>query len=196
MRTRQVALGAVLAVSIFMLPGCHRAAMDMSDWQAPQRPAALDALNMFVGTWEGTANVKMVGAPEVVVSKGAETLSWEADGWVLVDHMEYAMGDGEEKMRGVGFWVWDPKAEEYRMWFANSSGETSEGLATYAPDSRTWHFKACTRNSPLGKATFGEGKAVFVDDNTQQWTWTEWTRSWWFFKHKVMELEGTSHRKG
>jgi hypothetical protein len=48
------------------------------------------------------------------------------------------------------------------------------------------------RNSNTGEVTCGEGTTKFVDNNTMEWTYTEWDS--WKLK-KMMDMKGTSKRR-
>jgi hypothetical protein len=182
----------VIALMAVVFVGCQQPKIDMSEMmKAPARPAELDHLEMLVGRWEGDAEMKVVGCDEVMTGEGVETVSWDADKWLLVSHFEYKMGDGDP-MKGIGITRWDPKAKKYCGWSADNFGYTSIGSGTYDEATRTWHFKGKSHNPMTGEKSVGEGKAVMVDDDTQEWTWTEWDP--WKLR-KLMELKGTSHRK-
>jgi hypothetical protein len=190
-RSRIIGAG-LAAVVAAMLIGCQQPQVDMAEMvKAPPRPAELDRLDMLVGAWEGTAEMKVVGSDEVVTSKGVETISWDADKWVLLSHFQYAMGDDEE-MKGLEIWTWDAKAGKYRIWSFDNSGYCESGTATYDEETRTWHFKGKSRSTVTGESFVGKGSAQMVDDNTQEWNYTIWDG--WKLR-KLMEFKGTSRRK-
>ena len=183
-----VGLAAVLAV---MLMGCQKQ-IDMAEMmKTPPRPVELDQLEMLIGTWEGTAEMKVAGSDEVMTSEGVETYSWDADKWVLVSHFEYKTGD-ENAMRGLAIWTWDAKAKKYRTWSFDNSGYQDSATAKYDQETRTWHFKGKSRNTVTGKSSVGKGSAQMVDDDTQEWNYTVWDG--WKLR-KLMEFKGTTHRK-
>jgi len=180
-------VAALLAV---LLVGCQKP--DLSEMmKLPQRPAELDRLDRLVGTWEGTAELKMAGSDEVMTSEGIETASWDADKWLLVSRFEYEMGD-EGKMKGTGVMMWDAKAKKYRIWSFDSLGECESGTATYDEETKTWHFKSKGRNLLTGETYVGKGTSKAVDDDTHEWQYTMWD-GWKFMK--FMEMKGTSRRR-
>lgn len=180
-----VTVTALLAV---LLVGCQQpGGMTM---EAPERPAELNHLDMFVGTWEATGEATKPGSEETVKIHGTETVEWDADKWVLVSHYDYSIG--EKEMCGVDIMRWDPKAKKYCGWSVDNHGGTSTGTGTYDEATHTWHFKGKSHNPFTGKSHVGEGTGKMVDDNTQEWTWTRW--DCWKLK-KLMEGKSTSRRK-
>lgn len=191
MMTKRNCLSAtILAVSIGLLAGCMpKYTIEELKKMMPERPVELDKLEMFIGDWEFTSEMKMAVLDEVLKGKGTSTTEWTLDKRYIVEHAEYDMGE-LGKMKGAGLWTYDPKAKKYRTWWFDSHGETGHGTATYCEETKTWKFKARGR-SPWGK-TIGKGTATFVDDNTVEWTWTQWDGSGLF---KTMEMTGTNKRK-
>ena len=182
-------LAAVLAA---MLIGCQQPQSDLAEvMKPPPRPAELDQLDMFIGTWEGTGEVKAAGSDEVVTSEGVETYSWDADKWVLVSRFEYTMGD-EDDMRGLAIWTWDAKAKKYRIWSFDNGGYCESASAKYDQDTKTWHIKGKSGNTVTGEKFVGKGSYKMVDADTQEWNYTVWDG--WKLR-KLMEFKGTSHRK-
>lgn len=190
-RIRLTGIAAIGLVALALF-GCQAKPMDMDQaMKPPPRPAELDRLEKLVGVWVGDATMKMHGSPDFMTSHGVETVSWEADGWVLISRFKYSMGD-EDKMSGMGIWTWDPKAKKYRMWHFDSLGGSGVGTMTYDEEDDTWYFEGQGHNPYKGEKTVGEGWSKFTDANTQEWHWTEWGP--WKLK-KIMEGEGVSRRK-
>jgi hypothetical protein len=180
-------LGALLAVA---LVGCQKP--DLSEMmKRPQRPAELDRLDSLVGTWQGTAELKVAGSDDVMTSTGTETVSWDADRWMLVSDFEYEMGDNGT-IRGMGVTMWDAKAKKYRLWSFDNFGECESGTMTHDEETKTWHFKSKGRNLVTGEKYVGEGTSKMVDGDTQDWNFTIWDG--WKLR-KLMEISGTSQRK-
>ena len=191
MHIRITVIGAVALLAIG-LTGCQQP--NFSEMMAPpERPVELDRLAMFVGQWEGTCEGTMTGCEEAMKSKGTSEAKWDADRWVLVERMEYTMGEGkdETKMAGICVWSWDARAKKYRMNCYDNFGTCGTGMATYDEDTRTWHMTNKGRYAD-GTAVVGEGTTVMVDENTMEWNYTEWD-SWKLTK--FMEMEGTIHRR-
>lgn len=185
-------VASVITLLAVGLVGCQQPETDLSEMmKAPPRPAELDQLDVLVGTWEGTAELKMAGSDEVMTSQGIETVSWEADKWLLVSRYEYQMGD-EGVMKGLSVMTWDPKAKKYCSWGFDNYGYRGTATMTYDAATKTWHFKGKSANPLTGEKSIGKGSSVMIDDNTQEWSWTE--RDSWGLK-TLMEIKGTSRRK-
>lgn len=189
--TRARIAGPALVLAAAVAGGCHKG-VDLSEMmKPPARPAELERLGMFVGTWEGTGEMRMPGSDEVLTGKGTSRYAWDADKWLLVERGEYMMGE-HGPMLGMGIWSWDAKARKYRMsWFDNYGGIGS-GTATYDEPTRTWRMKSRGYYSTTGHKSVGEGTIRMVDDATMEWTFTEWDS---LKLMKFMEMKGTSRRK-
>jgi hypothetical protein len=173
-----------------MLAGCMPTlTVEKLKEQMPERPVELDKLDMFIGQWEATSEMKMCVLEEPLTGIGTTTVSWGLDRRYLVEQGEYDMGE-LGKMEGTGYWTYDPKSKKYRTWWFDSYGASGQGTAKYCEKSRTWKFKAKSRGF-MGKS-IGKGTATFVDDDTIEWTWTERDGTGLF---KVMEITGTNKRK-
>ncbi|UCE59693.1 MAG: DUF1579 family protein [Phycisphaerales bacterium] len=179
-----------LTCSCLLLTGCMpKFTIEDIKNMTPERPVEIDKLEMFVGTWETEAEMNMSGLDEVLTGTGVGTMSWKADKRYLVEESEFDMGE-LGKMSGMGMWTYDPKSRKYRNYWFDSHGSVGRGTSKYCEESRTWYTKATSRG-PWGK-TKGKGTTKFVDDNTIEWSWTEWDGSGLF---KVMDVSGTSRRK-
>ena len=187
---RTLSLACLASVAALVLTGCMKK-LDIQTMKEmkPERPAELDLLNMMVGDWTNTAEIRIRGLDEVLRGTGKSHTAWEADGWCLVERSEFDMGE-LGKMSGIGIWTWDPKIKKYRNWWFDSRGESSAGTATYDEETRTWRMKSRGR-SPHGRTT-GRGTVTRVDDDTMEWNWTEWDG---LKLIKFAEYSGTSRRK-
>jgi hypothetical protein len=187
MRAWNLGVGVVLFSAA--LAGCQKP--DMSEMmQAPARPAEMERLAQFVGTWEVTGTMKMAGSDESTTGQGTSTVGWGADGWVLVEQMEYTMGQ-DQKMHGTGVWWWDGQAKVYRNQWYDSFGSVGEGTIRWDDDAQTWRMKGKSCSSVDGSRTVGEGWIRFEGPNRQNWHWTEWNS--WKTK-KLFEMDGVSKR--
>jgi len=158
----------------------------------PERPAALDKLNMLQGEWENAGEFKMMGVDEILKTKGTSQLTWESDGWYLVEHSEFEMGE-MGKMKGIGIWTWDPKHEKYLTWWFSDWGDHLSGMVTYNELTHTWTTKA--RGTGMMGSTVGRGTIKIVDDDTMSWTWSEWP-AWDVLRlFKVLDMKGLNKRK-
>jgi hypothetical protein len=191
--TRKSLLWSVIAAGwCITLTGCmpKMSAEDMKNMR-PARPAALDRLNMLLGTWETSADITVAGMDEPMKGTGTGTSTWESDGWVLVERSQFEMGE-MGRMHGMAVWTWDEKAKVYRTFWADSMGESDVGTARYNEKTKTWHMKS-SGSGPMGKSR-GFGTAKVIDDKTMEWHWVE--RAGPFGMFKAMEMTGTSKKKG
>ncbi|MCC7291014.1 MAG: DUF1579 family protein [Phycisphaerales bacterium] len=190
MRGWKQAMCASAFVAVSAITGCQQKAASMEDMmQPPPRPAELDKLNVFVGTWESTGEMRMAGSDEVMQHKGTNTVSWDCDNRVLFERFEASM-EGESPFKGIGVWSYDSGSGRYRIYWFDSFGSTNTGWATHDEKTDTWHFKG--QGNMGGKTSVIEGTARMIDKNTMEWSHIEWDS--WKLK-KMMEMKGTSRRK-
>ena len=177
------ALGAVGLV------GCGPK-MDKDAMQSmkPERPAQLTMLDRFVGEWKGTGEMTMAGSDEVMHSTGTSKMSWGLDKMVLIENSEYKMGD--DTMMGMGTWTWDKKHNRFHTTWVDSWGSYGSGYAKYNDDKDCWTMRG-TSTGCMGTTT-GKGTMKFLDNNTMEWTWSEYCC---LGLMKVMEMKGTSTRQ-
>lgn len=174
------------------LCGCEDKKMDMADMTAPPRPAELDRLNDFVGTWKGETKITMFnGKDQVMISEGVNHAEWCCDGRFMVEHFEGTFGEGQA-MTGIGIWTWDEKAGKYRTWWFDSFGSASTGEAEYDEEDGEWELTGKGRNLITGDTTSGEGEIRVLGDNTLEYHFTEWDA--WRLK-KIMQMKGSSRRQ-
>jgi hypothetical protein len=180
-------LGAFAPV---MLTGCMPK-MTIEEMKAmrPERPAELSRLDQFVGNWVGKGEAKMAGIETPMTTSGRSEVQWGLDGWMLVEHGTYSMGELGE-MNFHSFMTYDIKGRKYRSAWADSMGGYGTGTLRYNEKTDTWHMKAKS-TSPFGNST-GKGTVRFVDDRTQEWTWNERA---FFGLFKVMEMSGTATKQ-
>lgn len=183
---------AALSFLTLAFVGCAQNNADMAAMKPPQRPAELDQLAPLVGTWEGHWECTACdGKGESMKGSGTNTVSWDADGWVLVEHMTGEMGE-MGKMSGIGVWTWDAKAHCFRNWWADNWGSTGHGTTRYDAATHTWKTKAYGINPMTGAKTRAESEMKLVGDNKLEFTYTEWDG---LGLTKFMEMKGTSTRK-
>lgn len=171
------------------LAGCQQPSLDEMMVQPP-RPAELDRLNAFVGTWECTSEAKMVGSGETMPGRGTSTVTWEADKWLLVERSDNTVGAENTKYASLCVWSWDAGARKYRVDFFDNFGGGGSGTATYDEAQQTWHMAVKTNYG--GQSGWSVGTARFTDPNTMQWEHAEWDS---LKLTKYLEMKGTSHRK-
>jgi hypothetical protein len=181
-----VVLAAVCGLAV--LSGCmpKMTVQEMKDMM-PKRPAELDHLNMWAGSWEFSGEAKMAMLEEPMQTSGESEAAWAGDNWYMISNGVFRMGElGESK--GHEVWTYDAKAKKFRSSWADSMGMMGYGEGTYDADTRTWKMKA-TGYGPWGKSSM-KGTAKFINDDTVEFTWAEYSGL-----TKTMEMTGTSHRK-
>ncbi len=183
-------LSLFAAGSAMLLVGCMPK-MTLEEMQAmkPQRPAELDQLNAFVGTWDMTGEATMAGLDEVLKTTGTGETKWAGNGWFLVTNAKFDM-DGFDSMEAVETWTYDAHSKKYRSSWTDSMGAIGLGSSRYNEKTNTWTMRA-TSHGPHGKTT-AKGTLKIIDNDTMEWTWTEYAMGGLF---KVMEMKGTSKRR-
>ncbi len=179
-----------LAILAIALGGCQKPNFEEMMKQPP-RPAELDQLNAFVGTWEGNWEMTMMGSDQPKTSKGTDQFAWDADKWVLTERMEGTMDNN--KMVGTGLWTWNPQRKLFQYYSADNYGMIMTGTGRYDAATKTWHMKGQSQDTRHGQRSVGEGTLKLVDPNTMEWHWTEWDSC--LHLMKFMEMKGTSHKK-
>ena len=190
MKTARGLCVAALLLTGLGLVGCHKSGT-AAKMQPPVRPAELDRLEAFIGSWQGTAEIRVPGSDKVVTGSGVNSVTWEADRWVLVERSEGMVGD-DSRFAGLQVWVWDAKAGKYRTYYFDNAGGISEGTVKYDDTTATWHMKWTNRNTTTGERTVGERTVRMPDDVTWEWDHTEWDG---FKLVKSMEMKGVSRKK-
>lgn len=178
-------------LSLLALSGCAQSEMNMADMRAPQRPAELDQLEPWLGHWEGTWECTMPGSDQPVKGVGTNTVSWEADRWVMIERMTGDMGE-MGKFSGIGIWTWDPEGKCFRNWWYDSWGSSGHGKTTYDAATRTWTTTSSGTNPMTGEKTHGKGTMKMIGRDKLEWTFTEYDG---LGLTKMMEMKGTSTRK-
>ncbi len=180
----------LLVLATAVLTGCiPKMTMEQMKEMRPQRPVELDRLNMFAGSWESSSEATMAMLDEVMTSTGSSEAAWECDGWCLVERATLEL-EGLGKMVMTSIWSWDAKSKKYRSMWAGNDGGTAVGTASYCEETKTWRIKAKGRSS-WGKSK-AKGTVTFIDDDTMEWTWTEWDS---LGLMKILDAKGTSKRK-
>ena len=187
---RTPVLSLFAAGSAMLLVGCMPK-MTLEEMKAmmPQRPAELDRLNDFVGTWDMTGEATMAGLDEVLKTTGVGETKWAGNGWFLVSNAKFEM-EGLNTMEAVETWSYDAHSKKYRSTWTDSMGSLGTGSSRYNEKTRTWTMRA-TSHGAHGKTT-AKGTLKMVDKDTMEWTWSEYAMGGLF---KVMEMKGTSKRR-
>ncbi len=175
MKYAKVLVGFLLVGSIAVAVGDDLTGgpAEKDEMKPPPRPAELDMLDMFVGSWTGEGEMKMPGETEVMKSTSSTEMKWALDKRYLVENMTMKMGEGME-MSFIGIWTWDAKIGKYRNWWFDSFGTWGTGTSTYDKATKTWSMEAKGTDPMSGKPTWGAGSFKFTDSSTTEGTWKEW----------------------
>ncbi|MCB9849889.1 MAG: DUF1579 family protein [Phycisphaerales bacterium] len=179
----------LFGVTALALTGCGEkkgGEMNMEEMKV-ERPAALDRLNDFVGTWKGEYTMHIKGMDEPMKCTGTSEMSWDCEKWVLVEHSNFSMGENGT-FTGHGMWTYDAKSDKFYTFWADSMGSRGTGVAKYDADEDEWDFHGKSV-SPQG-TTYGKGEMT-LRDGTMKWSWSE---SAMFGLIKVFDMEGESHK--
>jgi len=171
--------------------GCSQKAMSPADMKPPPRPAELDKLSMFVGTWSTESEMTMKGSDKPMKGTGTSTSEWACDQRFLMGRMTGNMGD-MGTMTGVEMWTWDPGSKKYKQWWFDSFGSAATGEATVDASGRNWTM-TWQGKDPAGNATYGKGTCKFVNDKTMEWEFKEWNNSF-RWGDPTMHGKGTSKK--
>lgn len=173
-----------------VLTGCMpKMTIEQLKEQMPQRPVELDKLNAFAGSWEYEGEARMAGLEQTLKTTGTSESKWEGDGWYLVGRNVMNMAELGDS-QAMEIWTYDTHSKKYRSTWVDSMGSIGTGESRFDEKTNTWHMRA-TSFGPWGKTT-GKGKVTFTDENTMEWSWTEYAMGGLM---KTMEMTGTGRRK-
>ncbi len=184
---RRVAVLAALLGAALVFSGCmpHMTIAEMKA-HMPDRPAALDRLDPFVGKWqvEGEAHFAMLDRPLKISETGE--YKWDSDKWFVLGHGVMKMEEMPDT-EGQELWTYDVHAKKYRAVFMGSMGMTGVGEAWYDVKTDTWHMSGVSYE-PWGKACV-KGTIHFLDKDTFEWNMKEY-----MWLTKTVEMTGTAKR--
>jgi len=154
----------------------------------PERPAALDELDRFVGSWAWEGTMKMTGLDEPLKVSGKSEVKWAGDKWFL-QIQESASIQELGNSEGTRIWSYDAKAKKFRSSWVDSMGTTMQGTTWPDEKSGTWQFRT-TGYGSFGPST-ARGTVRFPDPDTMEWDWQEFVICGLV---KTVEITGTSKR--
>lgn len=185
MRTIAVTLSVTFAL---LVTGCTSPAVDFAAIQKPAAPEQMSHFRDFVGTWTWEAERITEGEPE----KWTGTAKWD---WVLGGtylHGDMSSVGPNQSFSSSGYWGWHPKKKTYVWWMLNDWGYPQEGTAKYDPASKEWTMTYVGVGLD-GTTSYGRYTMKVVDDNTLDWTMTEWAD--WCRCFKKVEMTGSYKRQ-
>jgi hypothetical protein len=187
MKLTKTILGLAMGSGV-LLAGCGPVDVDFSKIQKPKPADELKPLDRFVGNWTWQAE-RSTGDGAVETWNGQA--SWK---WVLGDMQLY--GDlsvsGPTSFQASGYWGWHPIRKTYIWHMHNDWGYPQEGTATYDDAAKSWtmNYKGIGLD---GTDSWGRYVLTWVDDDTIEWSWTEWADA--FRLIKKVEMTGAYKRK-
>lgn len=190
MRMRTACLFIATVSALVSTTGCMpKMSVDDLGAMQPPRPKQLDRLDMLLGRWETTGEIRMAMLDEPVKTGGTNDATWALGKRMLIEHADLDMGPMGH-MTGMSVWTWDEARGKYRMWWFDSMGEFSEATVTYNERTKTWSMRG--KGSKHGFITFGRGTLRQIDDDTLEWTWREYDPLGLF---KFADMKGISRRR-
>ncbi len=187
-RTRTL-LWLTAPCAILFAGGCAVSNVSFSGIQRPDRATALDAYDVFVGTWTWEATMLNADSDDASWS-GQAAWNWTLDKRCL--HGEMSAKSNNADFKAEGIWSWHPKARKYIWSMFNNWGYPQEGTAHYDDDTKCWRM--AYRSVGLdGTTSYGRYEMKVVDNNTLEWSASEWADA--LHMIKKMEMEGTYKRQ-
>lgn len=177
--------------------GCAQPKLTLEDLKKmpkPERPKELAMLEPMVGSWTGTGEMIIPGLDQKLAGTGANTVAWDCDGRVLIEHFDWQMPDlgANGSMKGIVMYTFDPREKEFHMHMASSMGDMSRAEMTYDEKTKTWNIEEKGRDPMTGQPTKSRGTMKMPDNNTLEWQMTQYDA---MGMTKKMEMKGTSKRK-
>ena len=156
----------------------------------PPRPAALDRLEMWVGTWDNTGEMKACNG-QVMKSHSSHDVKWDLNKTILIERYSGEM-EGMGKFNSMGIYSYDYREKEFKYRSIGENGETMHGDLDYNENTGVWTMETKGYNPMMKMAVTGKGTFRFPDANTIEWTWKEWDG---LHLGKLFEGHGTVKRK-
>ncbi len=169
--------------------GCGEKNIDLSTMHRPDRAAALDAYDVFVGDW--TWEAQMLNATDDDKSwTGTASWSWTLDKRCLVGKM--SAKSKSTSFSSEGIWSWHPTKKKYIWWMFNDWGYPQQGRATFNENCNCWvmDYKSVGLD---GTNSYGRYIVTIKDNDTLNWNMTEWADP--FHAYTKMELKGVYKRR-
>lgn len=184
----------VLLLGLLALSGGCAPKLTTEDLKAmrPARPAALDRLDAFVGSWSSEGTAEIIGMDEPVNVSGTSKTEWQGDKWYLVETSEFRMGD-MEPAKAMSIWAYDDNRNRFRVHMVENMGSIGSGVMKYDERKNVWRMKS-RGTGPMG-STKGKGTIRFLDPNTMEWQWREYARWDVFNIFELAEFEGRATRQ-
>lgn len=167
---RMIPLYALLAGACVALVGCAKPEFTVETFKQmiEPRPAELDHLNVFLGTWEMTGEMK-AGDSKPMHGTWTVTGSWELDQRAMLVKYDGKI-EGELVEKGVEVWTWNSGTKRYDIWGYSNFGFGGEGHGRYNAEKK--EFRVAMEHDMGGHKSRARGTMTIVDDKTVTWTHT------------------------
>lgn len=192
MNPRTILSSLLCICCLVVVTGCQKPAATCAEQGPPPRPAELDKLNAWSGTWNSTCEMTMCTpkGDQKSTCSGKETAKWILSDRYLRSECEYDMGPEMGKMTGESTMSWCPKAKKYMSSWMDSMGGHACGEMWWDEAKNQWMMKG-KGMMPDGSPSCSEGWIKFTSDKTMEWGFTEY-KTGFLSKTKCMEMKGTS----
>jgi len=141
----------------------HSAADPQKKEVAPPRPAALAALDRFVGNWKGEVEVQSAeGTKTTYASRNA--FAWDLKGVFLKDQGGAVSGESAF----LGMWSFDQPTQRYRSWYFSGPGGEAVNCS-FVWDEKNQAFKG---GADLGGGMVLESEDRFTGRDSYTWSIT------------------------
>jgi hypothetical protein len=132
--------------------------LQLSSIAGPLSPE-LKVLDHYAGTWQGTLSSFPGATIDIQVA-------WTLDGKFLRHSLSVSAGSSAGIFEMMQMMTFDKAKGVYRSWGFSSTGGSSEAEGTWDPESKTLTWK----ESNVAAGTLTVSKAVFTDDDTEDYT--------------------------
>lgn len=192
---RSCVRASLLAViGLAVLAGCAPKEFTIETMRemCPPRPTELDMLDVLVGTWDMTGQMKPADdKSKPLTMKGTMKWEWDMDKRLLVGRFEGKV-ENEIVMNALEIWTWDPSKEKFMMYWQGGYGHIGKGHAKWDSAKREFRMTAKGRDLNSGMEFSGKGHMRFTDDRTIEMIWNDYDSLGLF---KMFEHSGVAKKR-
>lgn len=185
---------AFAVIGSAFLQGCTVSNIDFSTLERPPRAPELENYDIFVGTWDWTAEMHNADAANKDWTGTAEW-RWTLDKRCL--HGTMSAKNANTAFEAAGVWSWNPYKKQYVWWMFNNWGYPQQGTATYnecckGEECKCWSMKYKSIGLD-GTPSYGTYCMKVVDNDTLKWCNQEYADS--LRTVKKVDMCGTYKRR-
>lgn len=171
--------------------GCVRnMSLDEISAMRPVRAAEMNHLDLLVGDWETRGHARFAGLEEVLEVTGTSSAAWADDERSHLVERSTTHIPGLKTLSGTMIWIWDPRANLFRIFRVDGYPATGVGTARFDKDNQTWTMAVDAKLPQMDAVA--KGRIQIVDQNTLRWTWREWDS---LGLVEIVDMKGVSRRK-